>query len=35
LLVAWLCVRKYVAHTTTAFVWISSSRLDGGLVQPR
>ena len=35
LLVAWLCVRKYVAYTTTAFVWISSSRLDGGLVQPR
>ncbi len=35
LLVAWLCVREYVAHITTAFVWISSSRPDSGLVQPR
>ena len=34
-LVAWLCVRKYVAYTTTASVWISSSRLDGGPIQPR
>jgi hypothetical protein len=34
LLVAWLCVRVYVAYTTTDFVWISSARLEGGLIQP-
>ena len=33
-LAAWLCMRMYVAHATTAFVWISSSRLDGKPIQP-
>jgi len=34
-LVAWLGGREYVALTTTDSVWISSARLDGGLIQPR
>ena len=33
-LVVWLCGCEYVAFTTTDFVWISSTRLDGGLIQP-
>jgi hypothetical protein len=33
-LVTWLCARVYVACTTTDFVWISSARLDGKLIQP-
>ena len=31
LLVAWLCVRKYVAYTTTGFVWISNRGSMAGL----
>jgi len=35
LFIARFGARTYVACTTTAFVWISSVKLDGGLVQPR
>jgi len=34
LLVGWPRGCEYVAFTTTDFVWISSTRLDGGLIQP-
>jgi hypothetical protein len=35
LLVARLWVHAYVVHHTTVFVWIPSSRLDGGRIPPR